>query len=160
MQCLRDSFQIQLFMQMAFDIVNCRYNIFDISWHCSFLLSRQIIAENFIPFFMYLAVFIIYKPQKIFNIPLYKFRMPADCIGYIFLFFTRWHETTIFWGGVESKKRAIEQPFFLVIIYPFIFYRFSHIQTRKLCILSRKPLYYHENSQPVSVIIQTVSVFV
>ena len=138
MQCLRDSFQIQLFMQMAFDIVNCRYNIFDISWHCSFLLSRQIIAENFIPFFMYLAVFMIYKPQKVFNIPLYKFRMPADCIGYIFLFFTRWHETTI----------------------SFIFYRFSHIQTRKLCILSRKPLYYHENSQPVSVIIQTVSVFV
>ena len=84
MQCLRDSFQIQLFMQMAFDIVNCRYNIFDISWHCSFLLSRQIIAENFIPFFMYLAVFMIYKPQKVFNIPLYKFRMPADCIGYIF----------------------------------------------------------------------------
>ena len=35
-----------------------------------------------------------------------------------------------------------------------------HIQTRKLCILSRKPLYYHENSHPVSVIIQAVSMFV
>ena len=35
-----------------------------------------------------------------------------------------------------------------------------HIQTQKLCILSRKPLYYHENSHPVSVIIQAVSVFV
>ncbi len=48
----------------------------------------------------------------------------------------------------------------LVIIYPFSFYRFTLIRTRKLCILSRNPLYYHENSQQVSVIIQAVSVFV
>ena len=83
---------------------------------------------------MYLAVFIIYKPQKIFNIPLYKFRMPADCIGYIFLFFTRWHETTIFraWKAKKSRHSAL-------FTISFIFYRFSHMQTRKLCILSRKP---------------------
>ena len=36
---------------------------------------------------------------------------------------------------------------------PPTFYRFAHIQTRK-------PSYYHENSQRVSVIIQAVSVFV
>ena len=62
--------------------------------------------------------------------------------------------------GSRKQKRAIEQPFSLFIIFPFNFYRFSHILTRELCILSRKPLYYHENSQRVSVIIQAVSVFV
>ena len=38
----------------------------------------------------------------------------------------------------------------IFIIYPFNFYHFSHMQTRKLCILSRKTLYYHENSHPPS----------
>ncbi len=65
-----------------------------------------------------------------------------------------------YFSGVKSKKGAIEQPFSCVAIYPLSFYRFNHIQTRKLCILSRKPLYYHENSHPVSVILQAVSVFV
>ena len=51
------------------------------------------------------------------------------------------------------ENEMLKQPFPLFIIYPFSFYRFTHIQTRKLCILSRKPLYYHENSQQVSVII-------
>ena len=55
--------------------------------------------------------------------------------------------------GSRKQKRAIEQPFSLFIIFPFNFYRFSHILTRELCILSRKPLYYHKNSQQVSVII-------
>ncbi len=55
--------------------------------------------------------------------------------------------------GNGKQKRAIEQPSPRLIYIPFIFYRFTHIQTRKLCILSRKPLYYHENSQRVSVII-------
>ena len=46
------------------------------------------------------------------------------------------------------------------LIWISVLSRKTHIQTRKLCILSRKPLYYHENSQRVSVIIQAVSVFV
>ncbi len=41
----------------------------------------------------------------------------------------------------------LKQPFFIVIIYPLNFYRFAHIQTRKLCILSRKLIYKHENSE-------------
>ena len=62
--------------------------------------------------------------------------------------------------GNGKQKRAIEQPSPRLIYIPFSFYRFSHIQTRKLCILSRKPLYYLENTHRVSVIIQAVSVFV
>ena len=52
----------------------------------------------------------------------------------------------------HEKKDCRNSPF-LFIIFPLNFYRFTHIQTRK-------PLYYHENSQQVSVIIQAVSVFV
>ena len=63
----------------------------------------------------------------------------------IFLFFTRWHETTIF--REQKEKRAVNQPFSHIVIYSLSFYRFSHIQTRKLFTLSRKHLYYHENSQ-------------
>ena len=48
--------------------------------------------------------------------------------------------------GSGKQKRAIEQPFSLIVTYPFSFYHFAHMQTRK-------PLYYHENSHPVSVII-------
>ena len=72
-----------------------------------------------------------------------------------FLFFTRWHEMTIFreWKAKKSRHPAL-------FTISFNFCRFAHIQTRKLCIRSRKPLYYHKNSQPVSVIVQTVSVFV
>ena len=62
--------------------------------------------------------------------------------------------------GNGKQKRAIEQPFCRIVIYPLNSYRFTHIRTRKLCILSRKPLYYHENSLSVSVIIWAVSVFV
>ena len=40
--------------------------------------------------------------------------------------------------GNRKQKRAIEQPFSLFIIYQLNFYRFTHIQTQKLCILSRK----------------------
>ena len=36
------------------------------------------------------------------------------------------------------KNEMLKQPFFIVIIYPLNFYRFAHMQTRKLCILSRK----------------------
>jgi len=39
-----------------------------------------------------------------------------------------------------DQKRAVLQPFSPIIIYSFSFYRFSHIQTRKLFTLSRKPL--------------------
>ena len=53
----------------------------------------------------------------------------------------------------EYLKRAIEQSFSHIFILSFSSYRFTHIQTRKLCILSRKPLYYHENSHRGSVII-------
>ena len=45
------------------------------------------------------------------------------------------------------KNEILKQPFFIVIIYPLNFYRFAHIQTRKLCILSRKLIYKHENSE-------------
>ena len=62
--------------------------------------------------------------------------------------------------GNGKQKRAIEQPFPRLINIPFSFYRFTHMQTRKPFTLSRKPLYYHENSHRISVIIQTVSVSV
>ena len=53
----------------------------------------------------------------------------------------------------KYRKRANNQPFSHIVTYPFSFYRFSHIRTRE-------PLYYHENSHRVSVIIQVVTVFV
>jgi hypothetical protein len=62
--------------------------------------------------------------------------------------------------GNGKQKRAIEQPSPRLIYISFGFYRFYHMQTRKPFTLSRKLLYYHENSQQVSVIIQAVSMFV
>ena len=121
-------------------------------------LSRQIIAENFIPFFMYLAVFMIYKPQKIFNIPLYKFRMPADCIGYIFLFFTRWHETTIFWAW-KAKKPSFSPFHYFIHFLPFFSYTNTetlHTITETL-ILSRKlPACFRDNTDSFRVRIRVL----
>ena len=58
-----------------------------------------------------------------------------------------------------SRKTVIGFP---AILYRYLiqFLSFSHALSRKPFTLSRKPLYYHENSQQVSVIIQAVSVFV
>ena len=39
---------------------------------------------------------------------------------------------------LRYEKGLPKQPFSRIVIYPFNFYRFTHIQTRKLCILSRK----------------------
>lgn len=41
--------------------------------------------------------------------------------------------------GLPPNERVIEQPFSPIIIDPFSFYRFSHLHTRKLLTLSRKP---------------------
>ena len=72
---------------------------------------------------MYLAVFIIYKPQKIFNIPLYKFRMPADCIGYIF--YSSPGGTKRLFSVRGKQKRAVIQPFSLFhsIFTVFLIYK-------------------------------------
>ncbi len=40
--------------------------------------------------------------------------------------------------GSGRQKRVIDQPFSPIIIYPFSFYRFTHMQTRKLLTQSRK----------------------
>lgn len=64
-----------------------------------------------------------------------------------------------YFSEMESKKRAIEQPFPHIVIYPFNFNRFLIYEHGNSVYYHGKPLYYHENSLSVSVIIQAVSVF-
>ena len=69
-------------------------------------------------------------------------------------------DSTVSYLHRQNIKRTAETALFSYHHLSIYFYRFTIIQARKLFTLSRKPLYYHENSLSVSVIIQPVSVFV
>ena len=69
-------------------------------------------------------------------------------------------DSTVSYLHRQNIKRTAETALFSYHHLSIYFYRFTIIQARKLFTLSRKPLYYHENSLSVSVIIQAVSVFV
>ena len=48
---------------------------------------------------------------------------------------------------MENKKEPLNSPFSYIVIYPLSFYRLSHIQTRKLTVLSQKlPAGFRDNT--------------